>query len=264
MESIFRKDLLAGRVAFVTGGGSGICQGMARAMMAHGADAVIVGRKADRLEAAAKAMSEETGRHCLAAPADVREPEQVAAALDAAIARFGKVDIVVNGAAGNFLAPAAALSPRGFKTVLDIDAAGTFNVSRLAFEKCLSEKGGVIINVSATLHYAATPLQIHASAAKAAIDAMTRTLAVEWGPSKVRVVGIAPGPIDDTEGMAKLAPGDVKAKLERVIPLGRFGRIDEMGTLAVFLASEGAAYIHGTTVVADGGAWMTMSLGLLE
>ncbi|MEZ4410994.1 MAG: SDR family oxidoreductase [Polyangiales bacterium] len=264
MESIFRKDLLAGRVAFVTGGGSGICQGMARAMMAHGADAVIVGRKADRLEAAAKAMSEETGRQCLAAPADVREPEQVAAALDAAIARFGKVDIVVNGAAGNFLAPAAALSPRGFKTVLDIDTAGTFNVSRLAFEKCLSEKGGVIINVSATLHYAATPLQIHASAAKAAIDAMTRTLAVEWGPSKVRVVGIAPGPIDDTEGMAKLAPGDVKAKLERVIPLGRFGRIDEMGTLAVFLASDGAAYIHGTTVVADGGAWMTMSLGLLE
>ncbi len=264
MESIFRKDLLAGRVAFVTGGGSGICQGMARAMMAHGADAVIVGRKADRLEAAAKAMADETGRECLAAPADVREPEQVAAALDAAIARFGKVDVVVNGAAGNFLAPAAALSPRGFKTVLDIDTAGTFNVSRLAFEKCLGERGGVIINVSATLHYAATPLQVHASAAKAAIDAMTRTLAVEWGPSGVRVVGIAPGPIDGTEGMTKLAPGDVKAKLERVIPLGRFGRVDEMGTLAVFLASEGAAYIHGTTVVADGGAWMTMSLGLLE
>lgn len=264
MKSIFQKNILEGRVAFVTGGGSGICLAITRALMSHGARAVIVGRKADRLETAARELTEETGNECLAAPADVRDTDQVSAVLDNAIARFGRVDTVINGAAGNFLAPAASLSPRGFKTVLDIDAAGTFNVSHLAFDKCLRDHGGVIINISATLHYAATPLQVHASAAKAAVDAITRTLAVEWGPSGVRVVGIAPGPIDDTEGMRKLAPGDVKAKLERAIPLGRFGRAEEIATLAVFLASEGAAYIHGTTVVADGGAWMTMSLGLLE
>ena len=139
---------------------------------------------------------------------------------------------------------------------MDIDANGTFNVCRAVFDRSLRDHGGVVLNVSATLHYAATPLQVHASAAKAAVDAITRTLAVEWGPLGVRVVGIAPGPIDGTEGMSRLAPGDAKERVLGAIPLRRFGRIDEMGTLAVFLVSEGAGYITGETVVADGGAWL--------
>jgi peroxisomal 2,4-dienoyl-CoA reductase len=261
--SAFRPDLLAGKVAFVTGGGSGICKGITGAMLAHGASAAILGRKADRLAAAAKELEDRTGRPCAAIPCDVRDPTQVQAAVAAALERFGRLDIVVNGAAGNFLAPAAQLSPNGFKTVMDIDANGTFNVSRAAFDAWLRDHGGVILNVSATLHYAATPLQIHASAAKAAIDSMTKTLAAEWAPLGIRVVGIAPGPIDETEGMSRLAPGDMREKLERSIPIGRFGRVDEIASVAIFLCSDAASLVHGETVVADGGAWFASARALM-
>lgn len=261
--SPFRPDLLAGKVAFVTGGGSGICRGIAEAFLAHGASCVILGRKADRLADAAREMEAKSGKPCLAVPCDVRDPAQVAAALATTLERFGHVDIVVNGAAGNFLAPAAGLSPNGFKTVMDIDANGTFNVCRAAFDAWLRDHGGVILNVSATLHYAATPMQIHASAAKAAIDSMTRTLALEWASLGIRVVGVAPGPIDGTEGMSRLAPGEAKANLERNIPIGRFGRIDEIASVALFLCSEAASLIHGETVVADGGAWFASSRAMM-
>lgn len=253
--SVFRPDVLAGKVAFVTGGGSGICYGIALRMMEHGASAVILGRKADRLEGAAKALSEKTGKDCLAIPCDVRDAAAVAGAFQKTIERFGKVDVVVNGAAGNFLAPAAALSPNGFKTVIEIDTIGTFNVCRAAFDAWLRDHGGVILNITATLHLAATPLQIHASAAKAAIDSMTKSLALEWASLGIRVVGIAPGPIDDTEGMSRLAPGDVKERIIKTIPIGRFGSIVEIADLALFLSTDAASLVHGETIVADGGAW---------
>ncbi|MEC7519411.1 MAG: SDR family oxidoreductase [Myxococcota bacterium] len=254
--SVFKDDILEGKVAFVTGGGSGICKGITRAFMQHGADAAIVGRKADRLEAVAKELSEETGRRCVATPADVREPKAVEAALDAAIEQLGDVDIVVNGAAGNFLCPAATLSYNAFKTVIDIDTIGTWNVTRAAFERGLRDRGGVILNISATLHYAATPLQTHASAAKAAVDSLTKSLALEWGSMGIRVNAIAPGPIDDTEGMTRLAPPDMKAKLEKAVPLGRFGRVEDIANAALFLASDAASYVHGEIFVVDGGAWL--------
>lgn len=253
-SSVFRHDVLAGKVAFVTGGGSGICKGIAHAFAAHGADVAIVGRKADRLETTAKELAEATNRRVLPLPADVREPETIEAALDTTIAELGRADIIVNGAAGNFLCPASQLSYNAFRTVMAIDTLGTFNVSRAAFDRWLRDHGGHIINISATLHYSATPLQIHASAAKAAVDSITRSLALEWGSSGVRVNGIAPGPIADTVGMAKLAPGDATDKLVRLIPIQRFGRIDEIASIAVFLCTPAASLIHGATIVADGGA----------
>ncbi|HJL20434.1 MAG TPA: SDR family oxidoreductase [Sandaracinaceae bacterium LLY-WYZ-13_1] len=254
--SVFKDDILAGKVAFVTGGGSGICKGIARALMAHGADVAIVGRTAERLEASAAELAEATGRECLAAPADVREPEKVEAALDATLERFGRLDVVVNGAAGNFLCPAAQLSYNGFRTVMDIDTNGTWNVSRAAFDKRLRDHGGLILNISATLHYTATPLQAHASAAKAAVDSLTRSMAFEWGSLGIRVNGIAPGPIDDTEGMTRLAPKDMKDRLQKAVPLQRFGTVDDVAQAALFLASDAASYVHGTVLVVDGGAWL--------
>src|SRR5262249_46205481 len=154
--------------------------------------------------------------------------------------------------------PAAQLSPNGFRTVVDIDANGTFNVCRVAFDKWLRDHGGHVLNVSATLHYGATPLQIHASAAKAAVDAITRTLAVEWGSAGNRVNGIAPGPIDDTEGLTRLLAPQLRKELESQIPIGRFGRIDEIASIALFLVSPAASLIQGATIVADGGAWMAL------
>ena len=256
MKSVFRSDILEGKVAFITGGGSGICKGIAEAFLAHGARATIVGRKADRLSAAAEEMKAASGRDVLAAPCDVRKPEEVDAALQATLDRFGRIDVVVNGAAGNFLAPAAALSSNGFKTVMEIDTVGTWNVCRASFEKYLRDHGGHILNITATLHYAATPLQVHASAAKAGVDAITRTLAVEWGPLGIQVNGIAPGPIDGTEGMTRLAPGGMREATIQGVPLRRLGTVEDVANCALYLTSGAASYVNGETVVVDGGAWL--------
>ena len=250
--AVFEANLLAGHVVLVTGGGTGICRGIAQAFAECGADVCIVGRKGEVLAQTAAEMSAATGRDIFFVPCDVRQPDAVAEAIAQTIAKFGHLDTVVNGAAGNFLAPAAALSANGFRTVVDIDLCGTFNVARAAFEALRLGGRGLIINISATLHYGGTPLQIHASAAKAGVDAVTRNLAVEWGQFGIRVNGIAPGPIAETEGMRRLA-GSAADKAKASVPLGRFGAIEEIAAAAVFLRSNAAAYITGTTLVVDGG-----------
>jgi len=261
---VFRDGVLAGRVALITGGGTGICRGIAAAYARLGADVCIVSRRQDVLDATATAIAAQTGRAPLAIAADVRDAPSIQRAVQATIDRFGKLDTVVNGAAGNFLAPAAALSPNGFRTVVDIDLNGTFNTSRAAFEALQHSGDAMILNISATLHYHGTPLQIHASAAKAGVDAITRNLAVEWGRFGIRVCGIAPGPIAETEGMRRLAPGEATDKMTAAIPARRFGAIDEIAAAAVFLRSSAAAYVTGHTLVVDGGHCIaTPPLGLV-
>ena len=250
---VFRDGVLAGHVALVTGGGTGICRGIAAAYARLGADVCIVSRKQAVLDVTAKELSDATGRTILGVAADVRDPDAIARAVAATIERFGKLDTLVNGAAGNFLAPAAALTPNGFRTVIDIDLNGTFLASRAAFEHLQKSGNALILNISATLHYHGTPLQLHASAAKAGVDAITKNLAVEWGRFGIRVCGIAPGPIAETEGMKRLAPGEVTTKMTAAIPAGRFGAIDEIAAAAVFLRSPAAAYVSGHTLVVDGG-----------
>ena len=251
---VFADDILQGKVAFVTGGGTGITGGIARAFAEHGARVAITSRKEENL-IPMQQFIEENGGECLAIPSDVRVYGAVEKAIDQTIDEFGKIDIVVNGAAGNFLCAADQLSANGFGTVVDIDTKGTFNVCRAAFT-ALEESKGQILNISATLHYLATPLQIHVSAAKAGVDALTRNLAVEWGRHGIRVNAIAPGPIGDTEGMKRLVPEPIKEKLRQGIPLGRFGEIADIEKAAVFLCSDGASYIHGTVLVVDGGQWL--------
>jgi peroxisomal 2,4-dienoyl-CoA reductase len=256
--SIYRPDVLAQRVALITGGGTGICKGIARAYAAHGASVCIVSRKEEPLRAAAEELAAETGAKVTWAVADVRQPDQVASAVAACAERFGRLDILVNGAAGNFLAPAAALSPNAFRTVIEIDLLGTFHACRAAFDLLRASQRGLILNISATLQSHGTPLQAHASSAKAAVDQLTRSLAVEWGPFGVRAVAIAPGPIGDTEGMRRLAPGELGAKLTRSIPLGRFGVVDDIAAMAVFLRTPAAAYVTGAIMVVDGGQCVSM------
>ena len=261
MENIFVAGILNGRVAFVTGGGTGITGGVARALTEAGASVALVSRKLENLEPAARLINDARAANpeigeAFAVAADVRNPEEVEKAIAAAVERFGKIDIVVNGAAGNFLAPAEALSPNGFGTVVDIDLKGTFNVCRAAFAQ-LKEHQGQILNISATLHYLGTPMQLHVSAAKAGVDALTRNLAVEWGRYGIRVNGIAPGPIEDTEGMKRLVPEPIKEKLKKNIPLGRFGRISDIEKAALFLCSDAASFINGAMLVVDGGQWLS-------
>jgi peroxisomal 2,4-dienoyl-CoA reductase len=253
-ERTFVDGVLKGHVAFVTGGGTGITGGVARALAESGAAVALVSRKIEHLQPAADAINNSGGK-ALAVVADVRQPDEVEKALAETIDKFGKVDIVVNGAAGNFLCAAEDLSPNGFGTVVDIDLKGTFNVCRAAFAQ-LKEHRGQILNISATLHYLGTPMQLHVSAAKAGVDALTRNLAVEWGRYGIRVNAIAPGPIEDTEGMTRLVPEPIKDRLRKKIPLGRFGRIADIEKAAVFLCSEAASFINGTVLVVDGGQWL--------
>ena len=253
-NKIFAENILQGKVAFVTGGGTGITGGVARAFAEHGAKIAITSRKGENL-VAKKQFIEENGGECFAVAADVRDFEAVQNAIAKTVEHYGRIDIVINGAAGNFLCAANELSPNGFGTVVDIDTKGTFNVCRAAFDE-LKKTQGQILNISATLHYLATPMQIHVSAAKAGVDAITRNLSVEWGRHGIRVNGIAPGPIEDTEGMKRLLPDALKEKITRKIPLGRFGRIADIENAALFLVSDAASYVNGVTLVVDGGHWL--------
>jgi 2,4-dienoyl-CoA reductase [(3E)-enoyl-CoA-producing], peroxisomal len=253
-ESIFADNILRDHVALVTGGGTGITGGIAKALASAGARVVLVSRKIEHLEKAAGEIRDHGG-DAFPVAADVRNFEEVERVVSAAVEHYGKVDIVVNGAAGNFLCAAEQLSPNGFGTVVDIDLKGTFNVCRAAFEQ-LKTNRGQILNISATLHYGGTPFQLHVSAAKAGVDALTRNLAVEWGRYGIRVNGIAPGPIEDTEGMSRLVPVPVKDRLRKRVPLGRFGRIRDIEQSAVFLCSDAASFINGAVLVVDGGLWL--------
>jgi peroxisomal 2,4-dienoyl-CoA reductase len=251
--SIFRDNLFSGRVALITGGATGVGRGITHALARQGADVSIVSRKEENLSATAKQNTAATGRRCLALVADVRHPEAVDAAVRRTVDELGGLDIVVNNAAGNFLCATADLSPNGFGVVLDIDAKGTFNVSLAAYHARFKDHGGQILNISATLHYGGSPGQAHVAAAKAAVDALTRTLAVEWGPQGIRVNAIAPGPIGDTEGARRLFPGERGEMLRAAIPTRRLGSIDDIVNLALFVLSEAGTNLNGSILVSDGG-----------
>jgi 2,4-dienoyl-CoA reductase [(3E)-enoyl-CoA-producing], peroxisomal len=255
--SIFAQNLLEGKVALITGGGTGIGRGITEALARHGANVAIVSRKHENVTSAAEQIAASTGRRCLPLVADVRQPEAVEEAVNRATDELAGLDIVVNNAAGNFFCASADLSPNGFGTVIDIDAKGTWNVSRAAYQARFKDHGGQILNISATLHYGGTPGQLHVAAAKAAVDALTRTLAVEWGPQGIRVNAIAPGPIGDTEGARRLFPGKVGDMIRAATPTRRIGSIDDIVNLALFILSEAGSNLNGAIVVSDGGLCLT-------
>jgi peroxisomal 2,4-dienoyl-CoA reductase len=254
MSGMFTPDLLAGRVALITGGGTGICRGIAHAFAAHGCDVAITSRKMEHLEPTANELRGRGVRACARA-ADVRDAAAVEAMMQAVVGELGRLDILVNGAAGNFICLAENLSPNGFGTVVDIDLKGTFNVSKAALPH-LRERGGSVLNISATLPYLGTIAQSHAAAAKAGVDSLTRVLACEWGPHRIRVNGIAPGPVEGTEGVARLTSETSRAGFKESCPLGRMARIEEVAHAALYLVSDAASFVTGVTLVVDGGLWL--------
>ena len=258
MANVFREHLLRGKTAFVTGGGSGIGRRMAERFAEHGAKVMLVGRKQEKLDAAAAAIQAPGGTVSTCA-ADVRDFAAVQAAFQKARDQLGEIDILVCGAAGNFPAPVLGMSANAFKSVIDIDLLGTFNTCRAAYEH-LRKPGASIISISAS--HASVPManQAHVCAGKAGVDLLTRTLAIEWGPAGIRANCITPGPTDDTEGMRRLAPTpEVRRRVEQAVPLRRFGTKDELADLALFLCSDAAAYITGAVYVCDGGQSLVRS-----
>ena len=262
MARVFRDGLFADRTAFIAGGTSGINLGIAERFAELGAAVTVASRSADKVEAAVRQL-QARGARAFGQACDVREYDAVAAALGAAQAHFGPIDLLVSGAAGNFVARALDMSAKGFRTVVDIDLLGTFNVLRAAHQH-LRKPGASIVNISAPQAYMPMAGQAHVGAAKAGVDMLTRNLAVEWGRDGVRVNSIVPGPVEDTEGMRRLgaAPG-ARDKLERSIPLGRYARKDEIADLATFLCSDAASYMTGAVVVCDGGQSLLGSLGFM-
>lgn len=243
----FREHLLAGKVAFVAGGTSGINLGIAKRFAELGAKVAVVGRDPDK----ARNAAQEIGEDALGLSADVRDYGAIREAMEQASGELGQFDIVIAGAAGNFLAPALGMSSNAFKTVVDIDLNGTFNTFRASHD-LLRRPGASLIAITAGQAVNAMALQAHVCAAKAGINQLIRTLALEWGP-EVRVNGISPGPIDGTEGMKRLAPDpSLREAHERRIALKRWGEISEVADCAVFLCSPAASYVSGTILDCDG------------
>jgi NAD(P)-dependent dehydrogenase (short-subunit alcohol dehydrogenase family) len=258
MAGVFRDNVLAGKTAFVTGGGSGIGLALAECFAQHGAAVLILGRDAAKLHRAQDKLSQAGHRIGIAA-ADVRNYSSLEAAFQKASDDFGPLDIVVAAAAGNFPAPALGMSANAFKAVVDIDLLGTFNTMRAAFSH-LRRPGASLLAISAAQAVVPMSLQSHVCAAKAGIEQLMRTLALEWGPDGVRCNCITPGPTLDTEGVRRLVPDEAAEKhIRSSIPLRRFGHKQELADLALFLCSEAASYITGATFACDGGSSLTAS-----
>jgi NAD(P)-dependent dehydrogenase (short-subunit alcohol dehydrogenase family) len=240
-----------GRAVFVAGGTSGINLGIAQAFAAAGARLGVGSRKPEKVEAAVAAL----GPGALGYAFDVRDPAAVAEAIAGFAAEAGPIDVLVSGAAGNFPALAKDLSPNGFKAVVDIDLLGTFHVMRAAYPH-MRRPGGSLINVSAPQAAVPMAFQVHVCAAKAGVDMVTRCLAIEWAPEGLRVNGVVPGPIEGTEGMARLAPTDAARRaIAQGVPQRRLGTPDDVARACLFLGSDAAAYVNGAILPADGG-WM--------
>jgi len=247
------------RIVFVAGGTSGINFGVAEGFARAGASVAVLSRSEEKVNTAVERLLA-LGGPAMGVAADVRDYESVERAFEKVGSQMGLVDVLVSGAAGNFPATALGMSPNGFRAVVDIDLIGTYHVMRAGYP-VLRKPGACVINISAPQAYVAAPLQSHVCAAKAGVDMLTRVLALEWGEAGVRVNSIVPGPIRDTEGMARLAPSEALQKaVAESVPLKRMGEKEDVANLALALASPLGAYVNGAVIPVDGG-WSLTGFG---
>ncbi|PLB33134.1 SDR family oxidoreductase [Aspergillus candidus] len=280
VSDTWKHGLFANKVVFCTGGAGTICSAQVRAMVYLGANACIIGRNVDKTESAARDIATaRPGAKVIGVGAvDVRQIKSIQDAVDRCVKELGAIDFVIAGAAGNFLASINQLSVNAFKSVMDIDVLGSYNTLKATLPHLVESankhkvdpetlrpsplgSGGRIIFVSATLHYRGTPFQSHVSVAKAGVDALSNSAAIEFGPLGVTSNIIAPGPIASTEGLDRLIPSDVMAAYTKSQPLGRFGSVRDIADATVYLFSNTGSYVTGQTLVVDGANWRMSSGG---
>jgi NAD(P)-dependent dehydrogenase (short-subunit alcohol dehydrogenase family) len=254
---VFKEGILSDKVALITGGGTGLGKAIAKMYAEYGAKVTVASRNEEHVKSAAS----EIGYNVQALVCDVRDPNSVEQTIDTIIKHWGRIDILVNNAAGNFIAPAVSLSPNGWKAVIDIVLNGSYYCSHFAGKKMIKQGSGKILNIIATYAWTGNAGTIHSASAKAGVLAMTRTLAVEWARYGVRVNAIAPGPVD-TEGARKQlwAIPQAYEYLKNQVPIKRFGRESEIADAAVYLVSDHADYINGEVLVVDAGLWLNNTM----
>lgn len=242
-----------GKSVFVAGASSGINLGIARAFAREGARLTVLSRSADKIEAAAAELRG-LGAEAIGVACDVRDYPGLEAAFARSAEAYGSVDVLISGAAGNFLAPAVKMSANAFKTVVDIDLLGTFNVFRASFDH-LRRPGASLLAITAGQAVRPMAFQIHACAAKAGVNMVTKCLALEWGPAGIRVNAISPGPIADTEGMKRLGGDPAReAGIKARLALRDYGTKDDIAEAAMYLSSDAAKYVSGAILNVDGGS----------
>lgn len=258
-DSMLKDKALEGKTIVVTGGGTGLGKSMATGFALLGANVVITSRKLEVLEKTAQEMSEETGAKVLAVACDVRNENEVEELLHKTIEIFGKVDGLLNNAAGNFISPTERLSPKAFGVVIDIVLKGTINCTMVFGKHWIAEKqAGTVLNIVTTYAWTGSGYVVPSACAKAGVLAMTRSLAVEWAKYGIRFNAIAPGPFPTKGAWDRLVPEPLKDKInmEQRIPLKRVGKHEELSNLASYLMSDFSAYVNGEVITIDGGEWL--------
>jgi NAD(P)-dependent dehydrogenase (short-subunit alcohol dehydrogenase family) len=259
IKGMLKDDALQGKTIIVTGGGTGLGRAMSTYFLKLGANVVITSRKLDVLQKTASEMEAETGGKVLAVACDVRNYDEVEAMLQQSVTQFGQVDVLLNNAAGNFIAPTERLSANAFSTVIDIVLKGSANCS-LALGKYWIDKkiAGNILNIVTTYAFTGSAYVVPSACAKGGVLSMTRSLAVEWGRHGIRTNAIAPGPFPTKGAWERLLPGDMAQKFDfkNRVPLKRVGEHQELANLAAFLVSDFSGYINGEVITIDGGEWL--------